>query len=174
MKPEWLKAVLSAGNAEEGELSSLEEQFILPPTSKFRPSFQSSLPSRLKKYDLWEPNEERVGMFSGRRFIFVGEKGAEAPGILKELVKRAEGDYECLAVEKARDGLKQVLAKGKARGANLVLIARQDDMRAAIGKDKWAGFVEEARKCAIRGFDRTGWLTMASIALSSSSYPRTR
>ena len=63
MKPEWLKAVLSAGTAEEGELSSLEEQFILPPTSKFRPSFQSSLPSRLKKYDMWEPRSYVIGHY---------------------------------------------------------------------------------------------------------------
>ncbi|RPD58318.1 hypothetical protein L226DRAFT_536733 [Lentinus tigrinus ALCF2SS1-7] len=150
VKPEWLAAVLSSGNTEKGELSSLEEHFVLPPTNKFRPSFQPSLPSRLKKYDLWEPNEERAGMFRGRRFIFVGEKGAEAPTVLKDLVKRAEGDYECLAVEKAREGLKQVLAKGNARGATLVLIAQQDGMAAAIGKDKWAGFVEEARNFELK------------------------
>ena len=82
VKPEWHSVVLNAGSAEEGELSSLEEHFVLPPTSKFRPSVQSSLPSRLKKYNLWEPDEECVGMFSGGRFIFVGEKGAEAPDVV--------------------------------------------------------------------------------------------
>ncbi|RDX44630.1 hypothetical protein OH76DRAFT_1486923 [Lentinus brumalis] len=150
VKPEWLSAVLSAGKAEAGELSSLEEHFVLPPTSKFRPSFQPALPSRLKKFNLWEPNEERLGMFRNRRFIFVGEKGAEAPGVLKDLVKRAKGDYECLAVDKAREGLKQVLAKGKARDATLVLVAKHDGMTAAIGKEKWAGFVEEARSFELK------------------------
>ncbi|KAI0696983.1 hypothetical protein C8T65DRAFT_743374 [Cerioporus squamosus] len=150
VKPEWLAAILTVGQAEAGELSSLEEHFVLPPTSKFRPSFQPALPSRLKKFDLWEPNEERVGMFRNRRFIFVGEKGAEAPGVLKDLVKRAEGDYECLAIDKAREGLKQVLAKGNARSATLVLVAKQDGMTAAIGKEKWAGFVEEARSFELK------------------------
>ncbi|KAI0739561.1 hypothetical protein C8Q80DRAFT_188092 [Daedaleopsis nitida] len=150
VKPEWLNAVLSAGRAETGELSSLEENYVLPPTSKYRPTFSPSLPSRLKKFNAWEPNEERVAMFKNHRFIFVGEKGAEAQNALKELVRRGEGDYECFAVEGGTDGLRRVLSKGRARGATLVLVAAQAGVIAAIGKQGWADFVEEAKKFELK------------------------
>lgn len=147
VKPEWLVAVLAAGRAEPGELSSLEETFALPPTSKFRPTFAPALPPRLKKFDIWQPNEERVGLFRGYRLVFAGEKGAEAPGVLKELVRSAEGEYECFAVENGPGRFRQVLSKGKARGSTLVLIADQYAVVAAVGEDGWRALKEEARRC---------------------------
>ncbi|KAI0808103.1 hypothetical protein C8Q74DRAFT_1363528 [Fomes fomentarius] len=145
VKPDWLNTVLSSAKAEAGELSSLEENFVLPPTSKFRPTFSPSLPSRLKKYDAWEPNEERLKMFTNHRFVFVGERGAEAPGVFKELVKRGEGDYECYPADGGRDGFRKVLSKARARGAVVVLVAAQGGIVAAVGKEGWTEFMEEAR-----------------------------
>ena len=75
----------------------------------------------------------------------MGEKGAEAQSALKELVRRAEGDYECFAADKGRDGFRQVLSKGKARGAIIVPVATQSGIVAAVGKEGWTALVEEAR-----------------------------
>ena len=108
------------------------------------------MPQQLRKYDVWEPNEERVGLFRGRRFVFVGEKGAEAQSAVRELVKRGEGDYECFAVGNGRDAFRQVLAKGRAREVTVVPVAAKDAVVAAVGRDGWTGLVEEARRCVFR------------------------
>lgn len=118
----------------------------MPQTTKFRPGFSPSLPSQLKKYGVWESNEERAGLFRGHRCIFVGEKGAETQNAMKELVKRGEGDYECFAATNGKDAFRQVLAKGQARNATLVPVATRDSVIAAIGRDGWSGLVQEARK----------------------------
>ncbi|KAH9848237.1 hypothetical protein C2E23DRAFT_889273 [Lenzites betulinus] len=153
VKPEWLTAVLDAGKAEEGELSALEETFVLPPTAKYRPTFSPTLPSRLKKFDIWQPNEERVGMFRDHRFIFAGEKGAEAPSTLKELVRRGEGEYECFAVESGPERFRRVLAKGKARDPTLVLVADRHAVAPAIGDEAWESLVDEAKSFGLKFLD---------------------
>lgn len=163
MKPEWLVAVLAAGRAEPGELSTLEETFALPPTSKFRPTFAPALPPRLKKFDIWQPNEERVGLFRGHRFVFAGEKGAEAPGVLKELVRSAEGEYECFAIENGPARFRQVLAKGNARGSTLVLVADQYAVVAAVGEDAWRALKDEAREYVYRIYLRTSQLISVQL-----------
>lgn len=173
VKPEWLVTVLAAGRSGPGELSTLEETFALPPTSKFRPTFAPALPPRLKKFDIWQPNEERVGLFRGHRFVFAGEKGAEAPGVLKELVRSAEGEYECFAVENGPGRFRQVLAKGKARGSTLVLIADQYAVVAAVGEDGWGALKEEARRRVCCSRLRMSRL-MVNIASSSSFSHRRR
>ncbi|CDO68939.1 hypothetical protein BN946_scf185000.g82 [Trametes cinnabarina] len=150
VKPEWLVAILEAGKAESGEPSALEERFVLPPISKFRPTFLPALPTRLKKFDVWEPNEERVGIFRNRRFLFVGEKGAEVRTELRDLVKRGEGDYECFAVESGAERLREVLAKGRGRGSALTLVADQSAVVAAVGEDAWRALVEEAKSFELR------------------------
>ncbi|KAI0819763.1 hypothetical protein BC628DRAFT_1400911 [Trametes gibbosa] len=144
VKPEWLTALLNAGRSENGELSALEDLCVLPSTTKYRPTFSPALPSRLKKFDIWQPNEERVSMFESYRFIFAGEKGAEAPNALKELVRRGEGEYECFAVESGPERFRQVLAKGKARGSTLVLVADRHAVVPAIGNEGWKAFIDEA------------------------------
>ena len=101
----------------------------------------------MKKYDVWEPNEEREKFFRGHRFIFVGEKGAETQSAFKELVKRAEGEYECFGVDKGAEGFRQVLSKGRARGVNLVLVTAPEAVVAAIGNDGWKALLEVAKRC---------------------------
>ena len=127
---------------------------MIPPTAGYRPALPSSLPAHLKRSAEWEPNEERAGMFRNRRFIFVGEKGAETQSVMKELVKRGEGEYECLAVDKGRDGLNQVLSKGRARGATLVLVANLAGVQAAVGKDGLNGLIDEAKRWVLDVFPK--------------------
>ncbi|KAI0641836.1 hypothetical protein C8Q79DRAFT_299319 [Trametes meyenii] len=150
VRPEWLIAILDAGRVESGELSTLEDTFVLPSTSKFRPAFTPALPPRARKFDAWLPDEARVGLFLGRRFVFAGEKGAEAPAALRELVKRAEGEYECVAVQGGRERMRQVLAKARAREMEVVLVADRYACVPVVGEDGWRELVEEARSFELR------------------------
>ena len=146
VKPEWLAATIAAGQAEAGKLSTLEKQFELPPPKKYRPNFSPSLPTRLKKYNVWEPNESRATLFRGFWFVFVGEKGAETQAALRELVKRAGGEYECVGVETDEDGLRKVLAKGRGREVSVVPVAVSAAAVAAVGSDGWKTLLAVARR----------------------------
>lgn len=139
VKPEWLTTLLSAGD-------SLEATFVLPSPTKFRPTFTASLPIALKAFSVWEPNEERAGLFKDKRFIFVGEKGREVQEAVKELVKRGRGQYECFAVQGGKLGLHNVLAKAKSKGKDVILVAEEDAMKAAIGTDEWMELEQEAAR----------------------------
>lgn len=139
VKPEWLTTLLSASD-------SLEATFVLPSPTKFRPTFTASLPIPLKAFSIWEPNEERAGLFKDRRFIFVGEKGREVQDAVKELVKRGRGQYECFAVDSGKLGLHSVLAKAKSKGKDVVLVAEEDAMKAAMGADEWKELQQEAAR----------------------------
>ncbi|KAI0357044.1 hypothetical protein OH77DRAFT_1476410 [Trametes cingulata] len=150
VKPEWLSTLLQLGKAESGELSTLEESFALPATSKFRPTFSPALPPRLKKFDIWQPNEERIALFRDYRFIFAGAKGSEASSALKELVRRAEAEYECFAVQSGPERFRQVLAKGQARKATLVLVADRHAVVPAVGEDEYRALLEEAKSFGLK------------------------
>ncbi|KAH9916442.1 uncharacterized protein B0H18DRAFT_1038437 [Fomitopsis serialis] len=148
--PEWLADLLKAGRAQKpGAFCALEETFLLPLAEKYRPVFSQTLPPALKTSSKWAPNEARVGMFRGCRFIFVGEKGREVQEAMRELVKRGEGEYECFAVEAGRAGLRKVLAKGRAKGRILVLVGEEDALVPAVGKDGWQELVDEANSFEI-------------------------
>lgn len=149
VKSEWLEEAIRLGNLPPTDDMSLEYTFALPQESKYRPAFSPSLPPPLKVFRVWEPNEERVQLFHGYRFLFVGEKGREMPGDLRDLVSGGGGQYEAFAVDSGRAKLHQVLAKGKQRIANngkaLVLVADEGNMIAAVGRDSWQELVDEAR-----------------------------
>lgn len=76
--------------------------------------------------------------------IFVGQRGREVLEEYKELVRRGAATYECCAVQGGRKMLHSVLAKGKDKSTELILIADEEAMDAAVGKDEWAEMVQEA------------------------------
>jgi hypothetical protein len=113
----------------------------------------ASLPHTLKKIKPWEPNEERVKMFKGLKFVFVGEKGREVDGGLKELVLRGEGGSEVFNADNGSASWRQVLEKYKGKGRKgkiatkgLVIVADQKSMRVAIGTEEWEELVNESKK----------------------------
>ncbi|TFK51444.1 hypothetical protein OE88DRAFT_1680259 [Heliocybe sulcata] len=147
VKPEWLDEVIRLGELSLGP-DSLEFNCTLPQETKYRPTFSPSLPPALKVFRVWEPSEDRLQLFRGYRFIFVGEKGREIPGDLRDLVSNGGGQYEAFSVDSGRARLHQVLAKGKqkvAGGKGLVLVADEGNMVPAVGRDGWQELVEEAR-----------------------------
>lgn len=135
--------------------SSLEQAFTLPAESKFRPSFSASLPPALKTFKVWEPNEERVNMFFGYRFIFLGEKGREAENSLTDLVARGGGEWAKFSVSAGLQDWHHLLAKEKKKQKNedkkgMIVIADGNAMSAAIGSQGWDGFLKETNRCAHR------------------------
>ena len=83
-------------------------------------------------------------MLKSYRVIFVGERGREATEDYKEVVRRGAATYECCSVQGGRKMLHSVLAKGQGKGKDLVLIADQSAMVAAVGEDEWQELIEEA------------------------------
>lgn len=157
VKPEWLTEVIRLGNLpandDPANGSSLEQNFSLPLETKYRPSFSTTLPPPLKVFKVWEPNEERINMLFGYRFLFVGEKGREVDSAVIELVKRGGGEYEVFDASKGRKKWHQAMAKGKARQSQLadrqkglVIVADTKAMEAAIGKEGWEEFTTEAQR----------------------------
>lgn len=157
VRPDWLTTLLAHGVSphitEATQIdepspterpSRLEANFVLPRISEFKPDFSPSIPSTMRNIKQWEPDEARLNLFSGKRFIFVGEKGREVSLDLRETVKRGGAEYECCAVEGGRSGLHSVLAKGKGKGKTLVLIADEHAMGIAVGQDAWMELVNEA------------------------------
>ena len=157
VKPEWLTEVIRLGNLPDNDGpangSSLEQHFSLPSETKYRPSFGTTLPPPLKVFKAWEPNEERINMLLGYRFIFVGDKGREVDNAVIELVKQGGGEYEVFDAGNGRKKWHQALAKGKARQTQLaegqkglVIVADAEAMKATIGKEAWEDLTKEAQK----------------------------
>ncbi len=139
VKPEWLQALVDAATSDGDGPAALEQEFILPSTAKYRPTFSPSLPSSLKNHRSWEQNEARNNMWAAYRVVFVAN---ETPEEYKTLVKSGGASYECCPVQ--RTSLHRVLAKAQHKADNTVLIADETVLTAALGQDGWNELVQEA------------------------------
>jgi hypothetical protein len=107
----------------------------------------------LKVFKAWAPNEERVNMLRGYRFLFVGEKGREVEGAMTGLVTRGGGNWVAFNVASGRKEWHHLLAKEKAKQAKvsenqkgLVIVADAKAMKVAVGSEQWAELVNEAKR----------------------------
>ena len=157
VRPDWLHEIIRLGNlstdAETLNTRSLESSFALPPVAKYLPSLSVLLPSSLKMFKVWEPNEERVNLLIGYRFVFVGEKGREVDVDVRQMVVAGGAEYEAFNVSGGRSKFHQVLAKGMRRvsetvrrGKGLVVVADEESMKTAIGSIVWKEFQGEMRR----------------------------
>ena len=157
VKLEWLIELIRLGNLpindDPSNGSSLEQVFSLPAETKYRPTFGAALPTPLKVFKVWEPNEGRINMFRGYRFLFVGEKGREAEGAMTELVIRGGGNWVGFNVASGRKEWHHVLAKEKAKLVKIsegqkgvVIVADAKAMAVAVGSQQWGELVDEAKK----------------------------
>jgi hypothetical protein len=129
---------------------SLEENFALPSTSKYRPTFSPTLNPSQKVFRVWEPNEERFNIFFPYRFLVFGEKVREIEGDLRELIKRGGGFIETFDVAGGVAKLHKALSRGQAKeGQQLVVVVDVKDVTAAIGRDEWKRLAAEVNRYAI-------------------------
>ncbi|KAA1470782.1 hypothetical protein DENSPDRAFT_74216 [Dentipellis sp. KUC8613] len=149
VKPEWLQEIIRLGILPKDDTKSLEWNFALPPETKYRPIFAPSLASEFKTFKTWEPNEERLHMLRKHKFIFVGEKGREISNDYQTLVVRGGGEYETFTVDASVSKWRKIITKGvawaKEKGGKLHLVADNEAMEIAVGREAWQELCEEAK-----------------------------
>jgi hypothetical protein len=155
---DWLSEVIRLGNLpvnnDPSNGVSLEQTFLLPPIAKFRPAFSAVLPSTLKVFKVWEPNEGRFNMFKGHRFISVDEKpNAE----LRDMIRCGGGEYEAFIVSGGKQKFHHALSKARrvtsdavGNGKGLVIVADENAMNTAIGPDAWKELLSEAKRFVLQ------------------------
>lgn len=152
VKPEWLNEILRLAalprNDENATGTSLEDNFILPLETKFRPSFSPSLLPKQKAFDVWEPNEERVNFFKSFRFICMQEKATEMESDIREAIDRGGGSFETFNITEGLPKFHRVLSRSQAKeGKKTIVVGDIDSLQTAVGNLGWTKFVSEARRC---------------------------
>ncbi|KAH9966294.1 hypothetical protein BJV74DRAFT_285458 [Russula compacta] len=146
VKPEWLSELLSLSTLHPRESArALEHTFVLPPESKFRPAFTAALTPALKTFKTWEPNETRINMLKGYRFVFAGEKGLEIPAGYRDLVKRGGAEYEAFTVSTGVVRWRKALLRAKTlaeeKNGKVVPVADGSAMELVVGAEEWEEMV---------------------------------
>ena len=143
VKPDWLEEIIRLGTAEQGQ-STLENDFALPPLSKYRPSFSPNLQDSQKVFKVWEPNEERMNMLNNYRFFLVSEKLHGIASDIRDLIQRGGGAYEALDIQAGKLKWHRALVRGNAKdGQKLVLVGDKDSLKAAIDGHDWQDLIHE-------------------------------
>ncbi|KAF9466695.1 proline-rich protein [Collybia nuda] len=150
VRPEWIMEVIRLGNLppnnDPSDGVSLEQTFVLPLASKYRPIFSPSLQPLQKTFNVWEPNEERLNMFSKYRFLWVDEKMRELDGNFKDIIERGGGSYEMFDVHGGTAKLHRALTRGQAKeGKKQLVVGKENSIQAAVGKGGWKELLDEIK-----------------------------
>lgn len=158
VKPEWLEELIRLGSlsVKNGSITctSLEKTFLLPLVAKFRPTFPASLPHTLKTVNVWEPNEERLSLFRGYRFLFMVDKSLDIESSMKEVVVRGQGEYDCFQISGGRVKWRHALTKCKKKlsehedGKEMVLVGDAKIIAEKTGSEPWTQLTEESSRSA--------------------------
>ncbi|KAG1734606.1 hypothetical protein EDB19DRAFT_1143333 [Suillus lakei] len=159
VKPEWLQELVRLGSTPADNdsfgLTALEKSFVPPIESKYRPTFGPALPPALKSFKHWEPNEERLNLLRGFRFILPAEDG-EVDAELRDLVVRGGAEYEGFNLKAGLAKWRQVIAKGKRKveelrgaGKGLVVLAKDGVIQRAVEDEKWREMVADAASLSV-------------------------
>jgi hypothetical protein len=153
VKPEWLSELIALSTLNPRESTrALEQKFSLPPESKFRPGFAAALSPIYKTLKTWQPNEARLNMLKGYRFMFVGEKGLEIPAGYRDLVKRGGAEYESFTVSTGVVRWRKALFRAKTlaeeKNGKVSPVADMDAMELATGAEEWKEFISIAKRFA--------------------------
>lgn len=154
VKVEWLQELIRLGTiSDDGhpfKLTPLEQSFIPPLESKYRPTFSPSLAPSLKSFKFWEPNEERLHLLKGHRFVLLSDAEGQADADTRELIIRGDGEYECFPLTNGEAKWRQLLGKAKRKvdesGFKVAIVAREHVVYATVGMDKWREMTAEAQR----------------------------
>ncbi|EIW77814.1 hypothetical protein CONPUDRAFT_128770, partial [Coniophora puteana RWD-64-598 SS2] len=150
VRPDWLAGLVKLGNESVQEnpyhCSALESEFAhLPEAKYYKPVFGAALPTDLKSFRHWEPNEVRMDLFGSFRFILLPGKDGKVDGDLRGLVVCGGAEYEVFEGSlTGSGGWQQVLARGKrkADSSGKILIIVGDQV--ALGKEAWNSVIAGA------------------------------
>lgn len=154
VKVEWLQELIRLGRTSDDshpfKLAPLEQSFAPPPESKYRPIFSSSLATSLKLFKFWEPNEERLHLLKGYRFVLLSDADGQVDSDTRELITRGDGEYECFPLTKGEAKWRQMLGKAKRKveeaGLKVAIVSREQVVQATVGLDKWREMTADAAR----------------------------
>ncbi|KAH0835680.1 hypothetical protein J3R83DRAFT_9435 [Lanmaoa asiatica] len=157
VKVEWLQELIRLGTTSDDghplKLAPLEQSFTPPLESKYRPIFSPSLASPLKSFKFWEPNEERLHLLKGYRFVLLCDAEGQVDEYTRELIIRGDGEYECFPLTNGEAKWRQMLAKAKRKvdgaGLKVAIVTREHVVQAAVGADKWREMTAEAQSLSL-------------------------
>ncbi|KAI6001982.1 hypothetical protein EDD15DRAFT_1570200 [Pisolithus albus] len=157
VKVEWLQECIRLGTTEDDtnpfKSTPLEQAFVLPLESKFRPAFSPGLPSTYKTFKFWEPNEERLNFLNGYRFVLLANKNGEVDGDTRELCLRGGGEYDGFPLTSGHAKWRQMLAKAKRKkeevGINVVIVTDDRAIQATVGPTKWQEMATDAQTMSV-------------------------
>jgi hypothetical protein len=160
VRREWLSETirigeLSATSPENSTPSLRETSFELPSVAMFRPAFPPSLPIRLREVKVWEPNEERLRMFSGLHFVLVGEEQGNVNVQLRQVIICGGGEYEEFTMNESKLKWQRLLTKEARQktameGGNYrtIIVGDFEVLTLSAGLEVWHGLMHEAKKSA--------------------------
>lgn len=154
VKVEWLQELIRLGSTPEDshqfKLTPLEQTFAPPLESKYRPVFSPSLAPSLKSFKFWEPNEERLHLLKGYRFVLLSNADGQADSDVRELIIRGDGEYECFPLTNGEAKWNQLLAKAKRKideaDLKVAIVARESVVQMTVGSDKWEKMLSGAQR----------------------------
>ena len=154
VKVEWLQELIRLGTTSDDshpfKLAPLEQFFNPPLESKYRPIFSPSLATPLKSFKFWEPNEERLHLLKGYRFVLLSDAGGQVNGDTRELIIRGDGEYECFPLTNGEAKWRQMLGKAKRKvdeaGLKVAIVVREHVVQATVGADKWREMAADAQR----------------------------
>ncbi|KAF9242787.1 hypothetical protein BU15DRAFT_43327 [Melanogaster broomeanus] len=157
VKVEWLHELIRLGSMPDDthplKLTPLEHFFNPPLESKYRPVFSPALSPSLKSFKFWEPNEERLHLLKGYRFVLLGDSDGEVDRDMRELITRGEGEYEGFPMTAGQAKWRQMLAKANRKleevGLKVVIVARERIVQVTVGSVKWQEMVADAQSLSL-------------------------
>ena len=107
-----------------------------------------------KSFKFWEPNEERLHLLKGYRFVLLCDAEGQVDADTRELIIRGDGEYECFPLKTGEAKWRQMLAKAKRKvdeaGLKVAIIARELVVQATVGENKWRDMTAEAQRYTYR------------------------
>ncbi|KAG6372656.1 hypothetical protein JVT61DRAFT_7408 [Boletus reticuloceps] len=157
VKAEWLQELIRLGTTPDEshpfKLAPLEQSFTPPLESKYRPAFSPSLATSLKSFKFWEPNEERLHLLKGYRFVLLSDAEGQVDADTRELIVRGDGEYECFPLTNGEAKWRQMLGKAKRKvdeaGLKVAIVAREHVIQATVGVDKWREMTAGAQSLSL-------------------------
>lgn len=151
VKVEWLQEYIRLGTTSDEsnpfQLTALEQTFVPPQETKYRPTFAPTLPPPLRSFKFWEPSEERLNFLNDYRFVLLANKDGELDSDTRGLVLRGGAEYDGFCMASGHSKWRQMLAKAKRKkeeaGIKVVIISNQRVIP-IVGADKWQEMVADA------------------------------
>lgn len=174
VKVEWLQELIRLGTTSDDshplKLAPLEQSFSPPLESKYRPVFSPSLPTSFKSFKFWEPNEERLHLLKGYRFVLLTDAGGQVDSDTRELIIRGDGEYECFPLTTGEAKWRQLLGKAKRKvdeaGLKVAIVAREQVVQGTVGADRWREMITEAQRWILFFLHQPGLVLILEYSLS--------